>query len=120
MFSVMCVCLLTGVSMSPLAMMYLTLPYSLGSDNFGEEDLRPIVHSRTPSSAGADIWWLLKHIGMVGKPAVCILLECFIVQWMITPVSSFPQDTNSLTPKRKFTSRCYRQLVRTSYECTYM
>ena len=137
MFSVMCVCLFTGVSMSTLAMMYLTLPYidpllqplehetslhrhPLGSVNFGEEDLRPIVHSRTPSSAGADIWWLLKHIGMVGKPAVCILLECFIVQWMITPVSSFPQDTNSLTPKRKFTSRCYRQLVRTGYECTYM
>ena len=63
MFSVMCVCLLTGVSMSPLGMMYLTLPYidpllqplehetslhsypgphPLGSDNFGEEDLRPI------------------------------------------------------------------------------
>ena len=59
MSSVRCVCLLTGVSMSPLAMMYLILPYidpllqplehetslhrhPLGSVNFGEEDLRPI------------------------------------------------------------------------------
>ena len=39
-------------------------------------------------SPGADIWWQLKYIHTIGKRAVCILLECFLLFCVIDTVSS--------------------------------
>ena len=56
---------------------YRAIPALAPTPTLAPAPVSPVVRLRTPASA--DIWWLLKHVHMVGKHAVGILMEFFLV-----------------------------------------